>query len=63
MLINETNKHEEEDFYNYWKSRSDKVLRTKMHNWGGQIDDPKIHESKEIFSSICLFPFNQWNRV
>ena len=59
MLINETNVHEEEDFYNYWKSRSDKVLRTKMHNWGGQIDEDKIFESKEIFSSTCFFPFSQ----
>jgi MoaA/NifB/PqqE/SkfB family radical SAM enzyme len=59
MLINETNEHEEEDFYNYWKKRSDKVLRTKMHNWGGQIDDSKIYESKEIFSSVCFFPFSQ----
>ncbi len=59
MLINETNQHEEEDFYLYWKNKADKVLRTKMHNWGGQIDNSKIHESKEIFSSVCLFPFNQ----
>jgi radical SAM protein with 4Fe4S-binding SPASM domain len=59
MLINETNEHEEEDFYNYWKSRSDKVLRTTMHNWGGQIDNSKIYESKEIFSSICFFSFSQ----
>ena len=30
-----------------------------MHNWGGQIDDSKIYESKEIFSSTCFFPFSQ----
>ena len=59
MLINETNKHEELDFYYYWKNKADKVLRTTMHNWGGQIDDEKIHQNKESFSSICFFPFSQ----
>lgn len=59
MLINETNKHEELDFYNYWKNKADKVLRTTMHNWGGQIEDKKIHQNKESFSSICFFPFSQ----
>ena len=59
MLINETNKHEEEDFFHFWKRKADKVLRTSMHNWGGQIDDSKIYQSKEIFSSKCFFPFSQ----
>ena len=59
MLINETNKHEEEEFFEYWKTKADKVLRTTMHNWGGQIDDEKIHQNKEAFSSVCFFPFSQ----
>lgn len=59
MLINETNKHEEVEFYNYWKEKADKVLRTTMHNWGGQIEDKKIHQNKLHFSSICYFPFSQ----
>ncbi len=59
MLINETNKHEERDFFIYWKNKADKVLRTTMHNWGGQIDDTNIHQNKEAFSSICFFPFSQ----
>ena len=59
MLINELNKHEEVDFYEYWKNKSDKVLRTTMHNWGGQIDDSKLHQNKTAFSSVCFFPFSQ----
>ncbi len=60
MLINETNKHEEEDFYEYWKDKADKVLRTDMHNWGGQIEEDKIFQNtKSPFSSVCYFPFSQ----
>ena len=60
MLVNETNKHEEKDFYRYWKGKSDKVLTTFMHNWGGQIDDKLIHQNEENpFSSVCYFPFSQ----
>ena len=59
MLINEKNKHEEKDFYKYWKNKSDKVLTTFMHNWGGQIDDTLIHQNKDPFSSVCYFPFSQ----
>ena len=59
MLVNETNKHEERDFYLYWKNKSDKVLTTFMHNWGGQIDDKLIHSNENPFSSICYFPFSQ----
>ena len=60
MLVNETNKHEEKDFYKYWKNKSDKVLTTFMHNWGGQIDDKLIHQNTEnSFSSVCYFPFSQ----
>ena len=59
MLINETNKHEEKDFYSYWKNKSDKVLTTFMHNWGGQIDDKLIHQNPNSFSSVCYFPFSQ----
>jgi len=59
MLLNETNKHEEKDFFRYWKDKSDKVLTTFMHNWGGQIDDTLIHQNKDPFSSVCYFPFSQ----
>jgi len=59
MLINETNKHEEESFYKYWKYKADKVLRTTMHNWGGQIEDKNIHQNKVSFSNVCFFPFSQ----
>tara|TARA_B100000700_G_C14943872_1_gene808145 strand:- start:39 stop:1121 length:1083 start_codon:yes stop_codon:yes gene_type:complete len=59
MLINETNKHEEKDFYDFWKNKADKVLRTSMHNWGGQIDDKKIQQNDVSFSSVCYFPFSQ----
>ena len=59
MLINETNKHEEYNFYNHWKSMADKVLRTTMHNWGGQINDEKLHQNQTSFSSVCYFPFSQ----
>ena len=60
MLVNETNKHEEKEFYEYWNGKSDKVLTTFMHNWGGQIDDKLIHENtKNPFSSVCYFPFSQ----
>lgn len=60
MLINETNHHEEFDFYNFWKDKADKVLRTEMHNWGGQIDEKKIFQNEEKpFSSVCYFPFSQ----
>jgi len=60
MLINETNKHEEREFYKYWKNKSDKVLTTFMHNWGGQINDKLIHQNESNpFSSICYFPFSQ----
>ena len=59
MLINETNKHEEVDFYDHWKDKADKVLRTTMHNWGGQIDDKKIIQNDTSFSSVCFFPFSQ----
>ena len=30
-----------------------------MHNWGGQIDDSKLHQNKVAFSSVCYFPFSQ----
>lgn len=59
MLVNETNKHEEKEFYSFWKNKSDKVLTTFMHNWGGQIDDKLIHSNDNPFSSICYFPFSQ----
>ena len=60
MLVNETNKHEEKDFYSYWKNKSDKVLTTFMHNWGGQIDEKLIHQNTaNSFSSVCYFPFSQ----
>ena len=59
MLINETNKHEEKDFYEYWKNKSDKVLRTSMHNWGGQIEDENLIENTDSFSATCFFPFSQ----
>ena len=55
MLINETNKHEEHDFFIYWKNKADKVLRTTMHNWGGQIDDTNIHQNKEAFHQYAFF--------
>ena len=62
MLINETNKHEAENFYKYWKYKykADKVLRTAMHNWGGQIEEKNIHQNKVTFSNICFFPFSQF---
>ncbi len=60
MLINETNKHEEEDFYNFWKNKADKVLRTTMHNWGSQIKDDRLFENQDKFSSTCFFPFSQF---
>jgi|TARA_B100000586_G_scaffold20064_1_gene13283 radical SAM protein with 4Fe4S-binding SPASM domain len=62
MLINETNKHEAENFYKYWKYKykADKVLRTTMHNWGGQIEEKNIHQNKVTFSNICFFPFSQF---
>ena len=59
MLVNETNKHEEKEFYKYWKNKSDKVLTTFMHNWGGQISDKLIHQNPNSFSSVCYFPFSQ----
>ncbi len=59
MLINDLNQHEELDFYNYWKDKSDKVLRTTMHNWGGQIADKNISQNTSAFSSVCFFPFSQ----
>ena len=60
MLINETNQHEEKKFFNFWKNKSDKVLRTEMHNWGGQIDEDKIFQNQnKPFSSVCYFPFSQ----
>ena len=59
MLVNETNKHEEKDFIEYWKNKSDKVLTTFMHNWGGQIKEELIHQNKNPFSSVCYFPFSQ----
>tara|TARA_B100000700_G_C14918505_1_gene795898 strand:+ start:199 stop:1278 length:1080 start_codon:yes stop_codon:yes gene_type:complete len=59
MLINETNKHEEQSFYDYWKKKADKVLRTTMHNWGGQIEDKNIHQNQVSFSNVCFFPFSQ----
>ena len=59
MLVNETNKHEEKEFVNFWKNKSDKVLTTFMHNWGGQINDKLIHQNPNSFSSVCYFPFSQ----
>ena len=59
MLINETNKHEEKEFYNYWRGKADKVLRTAMHNWGGQIKDKRLNLADHGFSKICYFPFSQ----
>ena len=60
MLINETNKHEEKAFFEFWKDKSDKVLRTEMHNWGGQINEEKISQNQnQPFSSVCYFPFSQ----
>ena len=59
MLINETNKHEEESFYKYWKYKADKVLRTTMHNWGGQIEEKNIFQNKVTFSSIKNYLFGQ----
>lgn len=60
MLLNETNKHEQDDFKSYWEKKADKVLTTDMHNWGGQIEEEKIFQNKnKPFSSICYFPFSQ----
>ncbi len=60
MLENELTQSQAEQFINMWKNKADKVLISKMHNWGGQIDDERILDIDNTFlKSSCYLPFSQ----
>jgi hypothetical protein len=61
LLENDLTINEVGQFKEYWRGKADKVLISKMHNWGGQIEDeriPVLENSNGGFGS-CYFPFSQ----
>jgi hypothetical protein len=60
LLENTTNVNEVDKFKAYWSDKADKVLVTKMHNWGGQIIDKRLTNYDLGQSHLkCYFPFSQ----
>jgi len=60
LLVNELTKDEADQFVKKWQNKADKVLVSKMHNWGGQIDDNRIIDIEStVFGSTCYLPFSQ----
>ena len=60
LLENESNISHTNQFIDKWKNHADKVLISKMHNWGGQIDDDRILDlDNTVFGSTCYLPFSQ----
>ena len=63
LVITDENKHEVDDWYNFWKPilrSSDLIQARPLHNWGNQLN--KENESNiEKYNEIpCIAPFNMF---
>ena len=61
LLENDLTAGETEQFREYWEGKADRVLISKMHNWGGQVNDERIPDLKKDNGGVssCYFPFSQ----
>ena len=61
MIIMDSNRHEVEDWFSFWKSKvrpNDQVYAKEAHSWGNQLNQENEEKIRALADKPCISPFS-----